>query len=379
MKIAIDARWIFPELSGIGTYTLELIRQLVHSDRSNEYVILFQHPELLERISGLARMDEAPHTQTVQVPYGVFSIVGQLRLPGVLRRLGIDVYHSPNFMIPLPAFPRNRKGRIRCVTTVHDLIPLLFPEFAPRSKKSRLFPLYRRLMREVALRSHLILTDSANSQRDILRAMDLPEERVLSIPIGVSPDFTPASGHHEGPLTLLYVGRMDPYKNVAGVIHVLERVRKLSGLDVRLTIIGPPDARYPSPTDIARSMGVQQHLHWAGYLPMEDLLKTYRQSRALLLLSQYEGFGLPVLEAMACGTPVICSNTSSLPEVAGSAALLVDPDDVEGAACAVTRILTDPKLADDLREKGLRQASLFTWKRTAEQTLKAYERALSLA
>jgi glycosyltransferase involved in cell wall biosynthesis len=376
MRIGIDARWIFKELSGIGTYTLELILHLAQLDRQNEYVLFFQDKERAESVRQTAQLDQAPNFKIHPLPYGVFSAPNQLLLPLELRRLNIDVFHSTNFMIPFAAFPKSLKGRTRCVTTIHDLIPLLFPEFAPRSRKTRFFPLYRRLMKEVAARSSLILTDSENSRQDIVKSLGFSRadsRRVQSIPIGVSPQFKPAATRRSGPPTLLYVGRMDPYKNVEGLMRVLKRARELSGQDVRLTIIGPPDDRYPSPIELARRYDVEPHVHWAGYLPFDQLLDTYQQAHVLVLLSRYEGFGLPVLEAMSCGTPVVCSNTSSLPQVAGQAALMVSPDDTEAAAGAITRILTEPTVAQELREKGLRQAEAFNWTHTTRQTLRAYE------
>ncbi|HBA82644.1 MAG TPA: hypothetical protein DCZ95_00990 [Verrucomicrobia bacterium] len=378
MKIGIDARWIFKELSGIGTYTLELIRHLAQGDRRNEYVLFFQDRTLEQSVRQTAQLEKAPNFTSHILPYGVFSLPNQLLLPRQLHRLNIDVFHSTNFMIPFAAFPRSRKGRTRCVTTIHDLIPLLFPEYAPRSRKTRVYPLYRRLMLEVAARSSIVLTDSENSRQDIVKSLGFSHtdsRRVQAAPIGVSSQFRPSLVQRPSPPMLLYVGRMDPYKNVEGVLRVLKHARALSGQDVRLTVIGPPDDRYPSPLDLARRHGMEPFVHWAGYLPADQLLDTYQQARVLLLLSRYEGFGLPVLEAMACGTPVVCSNTSSLPQVAGQAALLTNPDDVEAAAAAVVRILTEPALAQDLRDKGLRQAAAFTWVHTARQTLRAYEQA----
>ena len=136
MKIAIDARWIFNEISGIGAYTRDLIRLLARIDQSNQYLLLFSDADLVERTVQETDIAGVESIQTVLLPYGLFSIRNQLQLGSFLRRHAVDVYHSTNYMIPLPAFPRNRSGRPRCVVTIHDVIPMIYPHHAPRSRKS---------------------------------------------------------------------------------------------------------------------------------------------------------------------------------------------------------------------------------------------------
>jgi glycosyltransferase involved in cell wall biosynthesis len=390
MKIAIDARWIFPQLSGIGLYTQELIRHLARMDHRNDYVLFFDRQESRQRIAELAKLADAPNFAAEVLPYGVFSPRGQLQLPRLLSRLNVDVFHSPNYMIPFLAFAKKsddgavhaRKGqRSRCVVTLHDVIPLLFPTYAPRSKKARLFPIYRRLMIEVGRRSDIILADSATSRTDVIRQLGIPKPRassVLVVPAGVSPEYQ-CGARPSGPVrTILYVGRLDPYKNVTGLIEAFAQVRQaLPDTDARLKIVGPPDTRYPEARQTAARLGVDRWVEWAGYVDDAGIAAAYQQADVFALLSKYEGFGLPVLEAMACGTPVVCSNRASLPEVAGDAALLVDPEQTSEAAAAITRVLREEPLAASLRERGLRQAAKFTWMRTAAMTLKAYEQAVS--
>lgn len=379
MKIALDARWIFPEISGIGAYTQELIRHLALMDRENEYVLFFDREDARARVAALAQLQEAPNFRPHMLPFGIFSARGQIELPRLLRRQGIDVFHSPNYMIPLFAFPRRGGGRVRCVVTIHDVIPLLFPDYAPRARKARLFPLYRRLMREVSVRASVILTDSECSRRDVIRQLRIPpsqEHKVCVVPIGVGPEFRPAAKRSRAPKTVLYVGRLDPYKNVPGVVRTFARVRALHGGEVRLRIVGPQDPRYPEARELARELGVESWIDWAGYVSDGELVAAYQQADVFVLQSKYEGFGLTVLEAMACGTPVVCSRRSSVPEVAGNAAVLVDPDNPDEVAAAVVRILGDAALAADLRDKGIRQAAKFTWGRAGAMTLKVYEHAV---
>ena len=381
MKIGIDARWIFPQISGIGMYTQELIRGLAQIDRHNEYVLFFDDESRMRKIAERVGLDQAPNFKTHLLPFGVFSPPGQIRFPQIIRKLGLDLFHSPNYMMPLLAFPRHRPGHTRCVVTIHDLIPLLFPQFTPKALKTRLYPVYKRLMVEVGARADAILTVSESSRRDVIERLGIPAARhgdVIAVPNGVAPEYTPAEKKRGVGKLILYVGRFDPYKNVTGLIETFAKVRERCKMPVRLRVVGPADPRYPEAPARARQMGLDPFIAWDGYVSEEGLVKAYQDADVFVLLSLYEGFGLTVLESMACGTPVVCSSRSSLPEVAGSAALLVDPDDSAQAADAIVRVLEDVKLAAELREKGVRQAAKFTWTRTATMTMKAYEHAMSL-
>lgn len=372
LKIGLDARWIFRETSGIGTYTRELVRELARLDRTNEYVLFFNDAAVRDETIEFAGLRDAPNFAARILPFGIFSPWGQIRMPAILRSLKLDVFHSPNYMIPLAAFPRGRAGRTRCIVTIHDLIPLLFPEFTPKAMKTRLLPIFRRLMEEVGARANLILTVSNWSRQDVTREMAVPKERVLAIPNGVAAEYKPAEPNPRKGKTILYVGRFDPYKNVAGLLDIFARVRQAGHPDIRLRIVGSPDPRYPEPQRKAAALGLNDWIDWTGYCDGGDLVKAYQQADVFVLPSRYEGFGLTVVEAMACGTPVVCSDRSSLPEVAGDAALLCDPDDAEGFAAAIARVLDDKALAIDLGRKGIERATRYTWARTAELTLNAY-------
>ncbi len=379
MRIVIDARWIFEEISGIGTYTQELIRHLVPLDRQNQFLLLFDNARLRERTFEAAGLGGAPNVSSRVLSFGPFAARSQWLLPAVLRQARADVFHSPNYMIPLLAFPRSRAGFPRCVVTIHDLIPLLFPEQTPKAKKVRLLPVFRWLMREIGARADTILTVSETSRKDVIEQLGIPEARqphVLSIPNGVAPEYKPTAKQEAAWRTILYVGRFDPYKNVTGLLRAFARVREISKSDVRLRIVGPRDPRYPEAPRLAKELGLDPWIQWSGYAAPDELARAYQQADVFVLQSKYEGFGLTVLEAMACGTPVVCSDRSSLPDVAGDAAVLVDPDDIEQVAQAVVGVLDDSRRYGELREKGLRRAAKFTWQRTAEMTLGAYERAM---
>jgi glycosyltransferase involved in cell wall biosynthesis len=374
-RIAVDARWVFRELSGIGRYTLELLRQLGELGEGFEFVVLVRDAErqaYVERESALAGRSNFDFAEW---PEGPFSPWGQWAAAGRLRRLGIDVYHSTNFMVPLPAFPRRKPHAVRCVCNVHDLIPLVHPEFTPRALKTRFFPAYRALMHEIARRADVVATGSESAKADIVRMLGFPAERIAVAADGVAERYVPGGekpSARGGRPTVLYVGRSDPYKNLAGLVDAFARLTGELGVEARLRIVGSPDARYPEAGEAARALGVSDRVEWSGYLDDAGLVKAYQEADALALLSRYEGFGLPVAEAMACGTPVVCSNAASLPEVAGAAAWLVEPDDAAGAARALARILTDPATAARMRAAGLEQAARFSWRTAARAMLDVY-------
>jgi glycosyltransferase involved in cell wall biosynthesis len=376
MNICIDARWIFPELSGVGLYTQELIRALARIDRENEYTLLFDRIEARERVRAATRFDLSPRFRAHIVPYGVFSLRGQALLPGFLARGGFDVFHSTNYMMPL-----RRPGRARRVVTIHDLIPLLFPDHAPKSRKSRLFPLYRWLMRAIAERADVILVPSQSTRRDVIQELRIPParaDRVIAIPEGVTPDYRPgARPRDRAEKIILYVGRADPYKNLPRLVEALAGVRA-NGVPARLRVVGSPDPRYPEAPRRARELGVDPYVDWTGYVAPDRLIREYQSADVFCLPSRYEGFGLTVLEAMACGTPCVCSNIGSLPEVAGDAARKVDPAILPQLIEALTEVLTRPEIAEDLSRRGIRRAAEFTWERTARLTIDAYRRTASI-
>ncbi len=374
MRVVIDSRWIFRELSGIGLYTRELIRHLPEIDTENEYHLIFDDIEVMEREKAETGFDTAANFSVAFTDSGVFSARSQLALPGMLKRLRADVFHSPNYMIPFRAFPRNQLGGTGCVITVHDLIPLLFPHYTPRAIKTRFFPVFKRVMRETAARADVVIAPSNSTRRDIAEYLYSGKEdagRIEVIYQGVSSDYIPASISDGREPVILYVGRHDPYKNVSKLIEAYARLRS-RGVLAGLRIVGSDDERYPEARETAHRFNVDEFIQWDGYLDGAGLIDAYQQADVFVLPSRYEGFGLTVLESMACGTPVVCGNRSSLPEVVGDAALTVNPDSVEQIEAAIASLLGDPDLAARMRVVGLKRAMKFTWRRTSEATADVY-------
>lgn len=373
MKIALDARWIFAESSGIGQHTRLLISSLQALRTNHEFVLLFDDAERAEQI----KTELSYEGESVLLPYGLFSIQNQLKLGRQLKERNVELYHSTNYMMPLPGFPRYRPGNIKAVITIHDLIPMVYRDHAPRSRKSRLYPLYAKLMKEVAARANRIITVSESSAQDVRARLGLEghgPDKVRVVYNGLDPVFHEAhTVPRQDPPEILYVGRLDPYKNVPQLVSAFAEARRKLPPGTRLRIIGPADDRYPEAMSIARSQDLFPFMDWEGHVRFPMLIEAYRRASLVVLPSEYEGFGLPVAEAMACGTPVICSRASSLPEVAGDAARMVPPGDLFALVHALIEVMNNPKLQAEMSEKGLKQARKFQGETMAKETLEVYE------
>ena len=299
----------------------------------------------------------------------------QVAFPRAARAARVAVAHVPYFASPLlPACPT--------VVTVHDLIPLVLPAY----RSSALVRAYIGLVSRAARRVALVLTDAEATRAEIVRRLGIPEGRVRAVPLAAGPGFRPLSdaaslaevrGRYGLPERyFLYLGGFDRRKNLATLFRALaEAHRREPGLPV-LAVAGalPPRETplIPDPCRLAREAGVVEGVRFLGRVAEGDKPALYSGATAFLFPSRYEGFGLPVLEALACGVPVACADATSLPEVAGPGGLLVGPDDVAGWADAILRLARDEALRARLRALGLAHASGFSWERTARETAAAY-------
>jgi glycosyltransferase involved in cell wall biosynthesis len=261
---------------------------------------------------------------------------------------------------------------------VHDVTFLLLPGRYPATRR-----LYMQGVTRAAVRvADAIITPSQAVRADVIERLGVSAERVVAIPEAAAPHFRPVED--EAALTtvrtkyglperyLLSVGSLEPGKNRARLIAAYARLRA-EGAAEPIVIAGQPAWRYQGDLDLAGRLGLRDSVRFLGYAPDEDLPALYSGASAFVFPSLYEGFGLPVLEAMACGTPVITSNVSATAEVAGDAALLVDPRDVAALTEAIARVLVDAGLRAGLRARGLERAAQFSWARTARETLLIYE------
>ncbi|MCX6357933.1 MAG: glycosyltransferase family 1 protein [Candidatus Aureabacteria bacterium] len=380
MRICIDARWVGEKIAGIGRYTVYLMKYLAELDPGHDYLVLFHNGSVRDRVCGELGLSRRRNWAVRTVPYDVFSLRGQWFLPRMLRRERVDLFHSTNFMAPLMRYG----GKL--VLTVHDIIPLKFPEYAPRSKKTRLFPVYRAIMKRLARIADLIIADSEHSRGDIINFLDVPPDRVRTVYLGVDPKYRQLGpGIRERvrktlgirDKLALYAGRADPYKNLISLIKAAREINKKGKLHCTVVVAGEKDRRYPEVDDYLRGAGVEADVLFLGNLDEDELIPLYNAADALVLPSLYEGFGLPPLEAMACGVPVVCSNRASLPEVVGDAAILVEPMDVRAIADAMERVCTDSALRKKMIAAGLERAKGFPWRNTAEGTLAIYNELLA--
>lgn len=352
-RLAIDVRYAAGPLSGFGRFTWMLLDGLVEIGPPEPILLIRRRaqavPEALTRASGLVwRIIDRP-------PY---EPLGQIRLARQLAKEGVRVMVSPDCFAPLA-------GGLKQAITVHDIIPLRHPELLPSSAKGRFSRFWHQWLRLQIFRAERVLTVSDHARQDIEDVFPGASGKLSTVYNAVPPpepqrDRRPASG----PSGLLYVGRDAPYKNIVGCVETLAALRR-SGVEVELTIVGEPDPRYPEVGQAIRRLGLKDRVTLTGHVDDTTLSELYRNASVFLFLSRYEGFGLPPLEAMVRGVPVVSSDRASLPEVLGDAALLVDPDDIHAAVRAVRRILDDADLGADLAERGRARAALFTVRRQA--------------
>lgn len=296
----------------------------------------------------------------------------QVDLPRLAARLRADVLLSPYFAAPV-------RSTVPVVVTVHDLIPLLLPEYRGDWRMQ----LYLRLVSAGARRARLILADSACTRADVVRVLGIPAERVRVVPLAVDARFRPlpevvvravARRYGLPDRFLLNIGGFDARKNLPRLVEAFAELRR-RGYPGGLAIAGrppsAPSALFPDVAGLVRRLGLEGAVHFPGLVPDADKIALYGACEVMVYPSRYEGFGLPPLEAMACGAPVVAANSSSLPEVVGDAGLTVDPLDVGALAGAIERVVNEPALRADLSRRGLAHAAAFTWEATARQTLAA--------
>ncbi len=373
MKIGIDARWIFPRISGIGAYSRRLIENLARIDKENQYFIFSNNPGLIEKYN----LVSAPNFSLVEFSRSANSPVNQFLLPLQCQRLGLEVYHSPHF------FTSTRLSS-KLVVTIHDLIPLCFPHFTPRAKKVKFLGLFKYILQRVSRKADKIITISEHSKKDLVDALEVREDKIEVIYNGVSSVYRPIPSESvkkrlggvvpESSQVFLFVGRFDPYKNIVGLIKSFNDLKQEGNPELKLVIVGEEDARYPEAPRLVKDLGLEKEVILTGYLEEEELVYWYNRAAAFILPTFYEGFGLPIVEAFACGCPVITSNVASVPEVAGDAAILIEPGSQTALTEAMRRILRDALLKENLRQKGLARAQLFSWEKTAKGVLEVYKR-----
>jgi glycosyltransferase involved in cell wall biosynthesis len=390
MRIGIDYTSAVHQGAGIGRYTRQLVTALLELDRHNEYVLL---------VSGRAKtpqdaskpplvpplwLDPAkyPNLRVMVLPFSerLWTILWhRLHLPLWVEFFSraLDVFHSPDFALP-PV--RNA----RTIVTVHDLSFLRVPQCSYPKLQAYLCQVVPLSVR----RANMVLADSECTKSDVIALLEVDAARVKVIYAGVGQEFHPVKD--EGRLAavraryrlparfVLGLGTLQPRKNFERLIEAYAQVRQQVGAEIKLVIAGGLGWMYEGIFEKVRELGLQEAVCFPGYVADEDLPALYTMADLFVFPSLYEGFGLPPLEAMACGTPVITSNVSSLPEVVGDAAWMVDPLDVGALAVAMQRLLSDAALRREMIARGLVQARRFTWAQAAKQLLDVYEQVATI-
>ena len=364
MRIAIDARKLRD--FGIGTYLRNILMELSRLDRDTEYVVLCRPDDMGSGDVLGQNFRMVPETAPT------YSIAEQFKIPLSLAREGVRLVHEPHYVLP-PLI------RCRSVVTIHDCIHLMFPQYLP----NRLAYVYARgSMWSAARKANKILTVSDASKRDILRFFNVAPEKVVVIHNAIDERFMSPADPERMDLVrqryqldhpfVLYVGNIKPHKNIERLIDAFGRARTQGPDNLKLIIIGDEISKYPGLRQSVHKHKLDKHVRFLGFQPMETLAAFYRLARVFVFPSLYEGFGLPPLEAMACGAPVVTSNVSSLPEVAGGAALLVDPYDEDAIAAGIVRAVTDEALRADLIARGRERARSFSWAQSVRRIHEIY-------
>jgi glycosyltransferase involved in cell wall biosynthesis len=364
VRIGIDARKLHD--FGIGTYIRNLLRQLARIDRQTEFVILCR-PSDSQTVGALGA-----NFRAVAETSPNYSLAEQWRIPLALRREHVTLFHAPHYVLP---------PLIGCpsVVTIHDCIHLMFPQYLPNRFA---FAYAQASIRLAARRATRIMTVSESSKRDILRFVDTAPEKIDVIYNAYDERFA-IEPHEEDVIRVreryqltdefvLYAGNVKPHKNLKRLIDAFHLVRK-RGLDhLKLVLIGDEISKYTELRRAVHQHQLHKYVRFLGYLPEETLAVMYRLAGVFVFPSLYEGFGLPPLEAMASGTPVVTSNVSSLPEVAGDAAVLVDPYEPQAIADGIYRVLTDERLRRDMVHKGIARAGQFSWEQSVRRVRAIY-------
>ncbi len=387
MKIGIDITPLPPNPVGAGTYIIQLVRALAAlppvqsadmgetppsgaGRRSPEFVLFAQQSgrELVgelpsERISWVVVPDLHPAKRLVWE---------QIQLPFLVRSAGVDLLHSLHYTRPL-ILP------CASVVTFHDMTFFLFPELHTRAKRTY-FPQAIRLS---ARRADALIAVSESTRRDALRILDIPPERITTVPNGINADFHPIEDssvldecrkrYHLPDEFILFVGLIEPRKNLPLLLRAYGNLIRQDDAP-HLVLVGRVGWMVEQIYQLIAELNLEEKVHFTGYIPHQDLPIIYNLAKVFVYPSNYEGFGFPPLEAMACGTPVITTAVSAMLDYIGAAGLLVQPQNEQALTEAMRTLLKDSSLQEQFSQKGRQRAAEFTWQRTAIETLHIYER-----
>jgi glycosyltransferase involved in cell wall biosynthesis len=366
MRIGIDARLVYYSRAGIGQYIMRLAEALANLDTYHDEFILLQSRKDRTQIVNGRNFSRA----SLWTPSHHWAEQTTLRLE--IGRLYLDLLHSPDF---IPPFRRNCKS----IITVHDLAFLLYPHFL--TKEAARY--YGQIDQAVRNTDHIIAV-SESTRQDTIKLLGVPERKITVIHEAANPIYQQVDDGNAHRFVaedygldreyILFVSTIEPRKNLPGLLQAYRKLLDDYKRPEGLVLAGKQGWLSEEVYDMVETLNLNERVRFLGRVPSEHLVYLYNAARLLVHPSFYEGFGLPPLEAMTCGTPAIVSNVSALPEVVGDAAILIDPHDVDGLTVAMWRVLNDEDLRANLIVKGLKRASMFSWKRAAQETLDVYRR-----
>jgi len=373
LKIVVNAIPLLSAKTGIGYYTYRLFKTLLQVDTANEYIFFYGksfRKDLLGQAPSSSLMIKKQIKNIFKRPYYLPQLIfnSYFLYKGLIRHF--DIYHETNYI------PFRFKGKI--ITTVCDLSILLFPETHPKERLDH----FGRYFHERVHWSERIITLSDYIKNEVVQHLGISPSRITSIPLAADEKFGVLEKNevnnwlqNKGYPTdyILYIGAIEPRKNLKLLIKAFNNIRNEFKARYFLILAGPKSWLHEEDFRLIENLGIKNRIIMPGYIPDGDLGYLYNGSKLFVFPSLYEGFGLPPLEAMACGVPVITSNASSLPEVVGDAGILVDPHRVNELTEAMHLVLSNENLREEMREKGLNRAKMFSWKKCARATRKVYE------
>lgn len=364
--------WILDrERTGIDNYLYNIIQEMINFGKGEDISLFhFKHSDdmLYKKLNDIL------------VPTLPFNFNVPTGLSKALNDNQIDVFHFPSHW-PNQIYPFFRNHDVKKVVTIHDIIPILFPENLPYYY--RLWAPTLKLIKNNIAR---IIADSENTKNDCINYLKIPEDKIDVVYLAADKKFHLLKNKElikeelkdnygiKYPF-ILYVGNVEMRKNVSTLIKSFHLIKN-QGFKHKLIIIGSGKYGFSKILSLVKRLNLLNEVIFMGYVPDEDLVKFYNTAEVFVFPSYYEGFGLPPLEAMACGCPVISSNSSSLPEIVGDAGILVDPKDYLNLASKISQILTCDGIREDLIERGLKRVKLFSWEKTATETWNVYEDVL---
>ena len=375
MRIGIDATAMPRQPVGAGIYMINLVRTLAELKKDFD-LIVFHHRSANEQL-GPGNNHKFLSVEITDRSPAARIIWEQAFLPQLARRYKLDLLHSLHYTRPyfLPC---------ASVVTFHDMTFFLYPMLHTRAKRL-LFPL---AMRASAKRANALIAVSENTRQDVIRMMGIPSEKIFTTQLGVIEDFRPItdtsntqeiSRKYKLPEKfILYVGLVEPRKNIPLLLRSFNEL-VAQGLTQDLVIVGRPGWSFEEVFDLVENLNLTPRVHFPGYISRQELPFVYNLAALFVYPTLYEGFGLPVLEAMACGIPTVTSRVASIPEIIGDAGIMVPPGDQPALTQAMREVLTNDRLRQELTHRGPQRAIKFTWKRTAEETLKVYRQVLKIS